>query len=144
MQDKHCYSRVLELLVNVWAYHSARRMIYVDPQTGLMQEQHRLRNRKGKMWIKWFSYATLKSMDEDYAEEFDTDRPKRRWLWPWTGEVFWQGALERERNQRHKQKERRRQQSKQKIDRIRRRQHQKALGRYIKPPVENSNTTTVW
>ncbi|KAK8975953.1 hypothetical protein V6N11_025456 [Hibiscus sabdariffa] len=25
-KDKHCYSRVLELLINVWAYHSARRL----------------------------------------------------------------------------------------------------------------------
>ncbi|KAK4793611.1 hypothetical protein SAY86_024046 [Trapa natans] len=145
-QDKHCYSRVLELLVNVWAYHSARRMFYVDPLTGLMQEQHRLHNRKGRMWIKWFSYVTLKSMDEDYAEEFDSDHPRRRWLWPSTGEIFWQGVLERERSQRHKQKERRKQLSKEKIERIKRRQHQKALGKYIKPPLEeldNSNTTTV-
>lgn len=32
-QDKHCYSRLLELLINVWAYHSARRMVYIDPGT---------------------------------------------------------------------------------------------------------------
>ncbi|KAK4788389.1 hypothetical protein SAY86_019708 [Trapa natans] len=145
-RDKHCYSRVLELLVNVWAYHSARRMIYVDPRTGLMQEQHRLHNRKGRMWIKWFSYVTLKSMDEDYAEEFDSDHPRRRWLWPSTGEVFWQGVFERERSQRQKQKEKKKQLSKEKIERIKRRQHQKALGKYIKPPPEemdNTNTTTV-
>ncbi|KAK9911571.1 hypothetical protein M0R45_035468 [Rubus argutus] len=30
-EQKHCYCRVLELLVNVWAYHSARKMVYIDP-----------------------------------------------------------------------------------------------------------------
>ncbi|KAK6945574.1 hypothetical protein RJ641_013118 [Dillenia turbinata] len=39
--DKRCFHRVLELLINVWAYHCARRMVYVDPDTGTMQEQHR-------------------------------------------------------------------------------------------------------
>uniref|UniRef100_M0ZH74 Transferase, transferring glycosyl groups n=1 Tax=Solanum tuberosum TaxID=4113 RepID=M0ZH74_SOLTU len=43
------------------------------------------------MWVKWFQFNTLKSMDEELAEEADSDRPKRRWLWPSTGEVFWQG-----------------------------------------------------
>ncbi|KAL0347757.1 UNVERIFIED_CONTAM: hypothetical protein Scaly_1791700 [Sesamum calycinum] len=90
-KDKHCYSRLLELLVNVWAYHSARRIVYVDPETGFMQEQHRLKGRRGQMWIKWFQYSTLKSMDEDLAEEADSDQPRRRWLWPSTGEIFWQG-----------------------------------------------------
>lgn len=144
-KDKHCYSRVIEMLVNVWAYHSARRMMYVDPQTGLMEEQHKLKSRKGKMWVKWFQFNTLKSMDEELAEEADSDRPKRRWLWPSTGEVFWQGIYEKERNLKNKEKEKRRQQSKDKIKRIKNRTHQKALGKYVKPPpedVENSNTTT--
>ncbi|KAL5718717.1 hypothetical protein ACHQM5_011594 [Ranunculus cassubicifolius] len=90
-KDRHCYSRVLELLVNVWAYHSARRMVYINPENGIMQEQHKLKSRKGQMWIRWFSFATLKSMDEDLAEEFDADHPTRRWLWLSTGEVFWHG-----------------------------------------------------
>ncbi|KAJ0110733.1 hypothetical protein Patl1_00531 [Pistacia atlantica] len=68
-KDKHCYSRLLELLVNVWAYHSGRRMIYVNHETGAMQEHHSFKSRRGKMWVKWFSYTTLKSMDEDLAEE---------------------------------------------------------------------------
>lgn len=135
VKDRHCYSRVLELLVNVWAYHSARQMIYVNPETGAMQEQHQLR-RRGKMWIRWFSFSTLKCMDEDLAEEFDSDHPSRRWLWPSTGEVFWQGIQDRERNMRHRQKEKRRQQSKDKIRRIKSRTHQKSLGKYIKPPPE--------
>lgn len=88
------------------------------------------------MWVKWFSYATMKSMDEDLAEEFDSDHPPRRWLWPLTGEVFWQGMYERERSMRHQQKERRKQQSKDKIQRIRKRARQKTLGKYIKPPPE--------
>lgn len=133
------------MLVNVWAYHSARRMMYVDPQTGLMEEQHKLKNRRGKMWVKWFQFNTLKSMDEELAEEADTDRPKTRWLWPSTGEVFWQGIYEKERHLKNKEKEKRRQQSKDKIKRIKNRTHQKALGKYVKPPpeeLENSNTTT--
>ncbi|XP_043715599.1 uncharacterized protein LOC122663996 [Telopea speciosissima] len=146
-KDRHCYSRVLELLVNVWAYHSARRMVYVNSETGAMQEQHRLKSRRGQMWVKWFSYTTLKGMDEDLAEESDSNHPTRRWLWPLTGEVFWQGVYERERNLRQKQKEKRKQQSKEKISRIRGRTHQKVIGKYVKPPVEekpgDSNSTVV-
>ncbi|KAM0945810.1 putative glycosyl transferase, family 1 [Dioscorea sansibarensis] len=143
-KDRHCYSRLLELLVNVWAYHSARRMIYVNPASGEMQEHHKLKSRRGQMWIKWFSFSTLKSMDEDLAEEADSDQPNRRWLWPSTGEVFWQGIYEKERNMRHQQKERRKQQSRDKIQRIKKRARQKTLGKFIKPPPESpdvSNTT---
>ncbi|KAK9102975.1 hypothetical protein Sjap_020229 [Stephania japonica] len=143
-KDRHCYSRVLELLVNVWAYHSARRMVYINPETGAMQVQHRLKYRRGKMWVRWFSYTTLKSMDEDLAEEFDSDHPVKRWLWPKTGEVFWQGVYERERNQRQRQKEKRKQQSKDKISRMRKRVRQKTIGKYVKPPPDdtsNSNST---
>ncbi|KAI3444470.1 hypothetical protein Pfo_001135 [Paulownia fortunei] len=140
-KDKHCYSRLLELLVNVWAYHSARRMVYVDPETGIMQEQHKLSSRRGRMWVKWFQFSTLKSMDEDLAEELDSEHPKRRWLWPSTGEIFWQGIYEKERNLRNKEKERKRQQSKDKIQRMRKRARQKALGKYVKPAEEESNST---
>ncbi|KAK8938267.1 hypothetical protein KSP40_PGU005962 [Platanthera guangdongensis] len=101
-----------------------------------MQEQHQLSRRRGKMWIRWFSFSTLKSIDEDLAEEFDSDHPSRRWLWPSTGEVFWQGIQDRERNMRHRQKEKRRQQSKDKIRRIKSRTRQKSLGKYIKPRPE--------
>ncbi|KAF8413260.1 hypothetical protein HHK36_001236 [Tetracentron sinense] len=139
-KDRHCYSRVLELLVNVWAYHSARRMVYVNPETGVMLEQHRLKSRRGQMWVRWFSYTTLKSMDEDLAEESDSDHPTRRWLWPSTGEVFWQGVFERERNLRHRQKEKRKQQSKDKISRMRRRVRQKAIGKYLKPRGDSNST----
>ena len=69
VQDQHCYSRLLEVIVNVWAFHSARRMVYVNPETGVMQEQHQLSGRRGQMSVHWFSYATLKSMDEELAEE---------------------------------------------------------------------------
>lgn len=148
MQDKHCYSRVLELLINVWAYHSARRMVYVNPETGLMQEHHKLKSRRGHMWVRWFSYNIIKSLDEDLAEESDVDHPLRRWLWPLTGEVFWQGIYDRERNLRHQQKEKRKQQSKDKISRMRRRSRQKVIGKYVKPPPDgiedsNSNSTAV-
>ncbi|KAJ4823972.1 hypothetical protein Tsubulata_039229 [Turnera subulata] len=143
-KDKHCYSRLLELLVNVWAYHSGRQMVYVNPDTGSMQEQHKISSRRGKMWVKWFAYSTLKSMDEDLAEEADSDRPKRRWLWPSTGEVFWQGIFEKERDQRMRQKEQRKQHSKDKLRRMRSKHRQKVIGKYVKPPpedVENSNST---
>ncbi|XP_076910531.1 uncharacterized protein LOC143568206 [Bidens hawaiensis] len=145
-KDKHCYSRVLELLVNVWAYHSARRMVYVDPTTGTLEEQHEFKTRRGKMWIKWFNYKTLKTMDEDLAEEADSDHPNRRWLWPKTGEVFWQGMYEKEKNQMRQQKQKRKQKSKDKIQRIKKRSQQKALGKYVKPPPDNetvNDTNTV-
>ncbi|XP_031278478.1 uncharacterized protein LOC116136938 isoform X1 [Pistacia vera] len=144
-KDKHCYSRLLELLVNVWAYHSGRRMIYVNHETGAMQEHHSFKSRRGKMWVKWFSYTTLKSMDEDLAEETDSDHPTRRWLWPSTGEVVWQGIIERERNLRNRQKEKRKQQSKDKLSRMKKRNRQKVIGKYVKPPPEgetkDSNST---
>ncbi|KAG7994590.1 hypothetical protein I3843_01G065500 [Carya illinoinensis] len=139
-KDKHCYSRILELLINVWAYHSARRMMYVNPKTGQMQEHHRFKSRKGQMWIGWFSFATLKSMDEDMAEEADIENRTRRWLWPSTGEVFWQGVYERERALRHQQKETRKRKSKEKIDRMRKRTHQKEIGKYVKPLPESNST----
>ncbi|WVZ69619.1 hypothetical protein U9M48_018383 [Paspalum notatum var. saurae] len=139
-KDKHCYSRVLELIVNVWAFHSARRMVYVNPETGAMQEQHQLSGRKGQMSVQWFSYSTLKSMDEELAEEFDSDHPDKRWLWPQTGEVFWQGLYERERSMRQQEKERRKQQSRDKIQRIKRRARQKTLGKYIKPPPDDTGS----
>lgn len=111
-------------------------MVYVDPQTGSMHEVHHLTNRRHQMLVRWFSYQTLKNMDEDLAEEADSDRPSRRWLWPATGEVFWQGIYERERNIRQQQKEKRKQQSKEKIERIKKRARQKTIGKFIKPPPE--------
>ncbi|KAM7508603.1 hypothetical protein LguiA_019056 [Lonicera macranthoides] len=146
-KDKHCYSRVLELLVNMWAYHSARRMVYINAKTGEMQEQHGLKSRRGQMWVKWFQFSTLKNMDSDLAEESDSDHPKNRWLWPLTGEVFWQGIYEKEKNQRNRDREKRRQMSKDKISRIRRRTRQKTLGKYVKPlpeeQADNQNSTVV-
>lgn len=41
------------------------------------------------MWVKWFLFRVLKSMDEDLVEEADFDRRRRRWLWFLIGEVFW-------------------------------------------------------
>nr|GEW69353.1 glycosyl transferase, family 1 [Tanacetum cinerariifolium] len=140
-KDKHCYSRVLEVLVNVWAYHSARRMVYVNPNTGTMQEQHDFKKRTGKMWIKWFNNSTLKAMDEDLAEEADSDHPRKRWLWPYTGEVFWQGIYEKERIQSKKDKELKKKQTREKILRIKNRTHQKVIGKFVKPPPENETGT---
>ncbi|KAI7735320.1 hypothetical protein M8C21_029737 [Ambrosia artemisiifolia] len=140
-KDKNCYSRVLEVVVNVWAYHSARRMVYINPNTGEMQEQHEFKKRAGKMWVKWFDYNTLKAMDEDLAEEADLDHPGRRWLWPSTGEVFWQGVYEKERIQWRKDKESKKQKTRAKIQRIKNRTHQKVIGKYVKPPPERETDT---
>lgn len=121
-------------------------MVYVNPETGAMQEHHKFKSRRGKMWVKWFSYPTLKSMDEDLAEEADSDHPTRRWLWPSTGEVFWQGVFERERNLRNRQKEKRKQLSKDKLSRMKKRNRQKVIGKYVKPPpeeTEKSNSTVI-
>lgn len=119
----------------MWAYHSARRMIYVDPQTGNMEEQHALQSRHGKMWVKFFSLKTLKAMDEDLAEAADDgDNLRENWLWPRTGEVFWHGIAERERRERFRIKRFKRQKLKEKLSRMRNKPRQKSLGRYIKPP----------
>ncbi|KAH9616856.1 hypothetical protein KSS87_006736 [Heliosperma pusillum] len=143
-KDKHCYSRVLELLINVWAYHSARHIVYVNPETGLMHEQHKLQKRKGHMWVKWFNLLTLKSMDEDLAEEADSEQNKKRWLWPSTGEIFWEGILEREREQKKKENADKKKKSKEKLERIKNRnQHRhKPLGKYVKSPPEKMVNTT--
>lgn len=135
-KDPHCYCRLLELLVNVWAYHSARRMIYVNPETGHMQEHHKLKSRRGNMWVKWFDFTLLKSMDEDMAEEVDTEHPTKRWLWPSTGEVYWQGVYERERHRRNRLRIEKKRKSKDKLVRMRHRYRQKSLGKYVKPPPE--------
>lgn len=120
--------------MNVWAYHSARRMIFVDPRTGEMREQHALETRAGRMWVKFFSLKTLKGMDEDLAEAADDgDPPRPQWLWPHTGEVFWQGMLERERRARSRLKFERKQKQKEKLLRMRTRARQKSLGKYVKP-----------
>ncbi|XP_073119611.1 uncharacterized protein [Henckelia pumila] len=134
-----CYSRILELLINVWAYHSGRRIVYVDPETGIMQEQHMLESRRGQMWIEWFVLSTLKSMYEELAEEYDYEKPERHWLWPSTGEVFWAGMYEKEKKLRYKEKEERKQRHRARIQRMKQRTpRQKALGKYVNPDDSNS------
>uniref|UniRef100_M4C9S0 Glycosyl transferase family 1 domain-containing protein n=1 Tax=Brassica campestris TaxID=3711 RepID=M4C9S0_BRACM len=141
-KDKHCYSRLLELLVNVWAYHSARRIVYIDPGTGVMQEQHIQKDRRGQMWVQWFEYTTLKTMDEDLAEEADSDRRVGHWIWPWTGEVVWRGSLEKERQRKNVEKEEKKKRSKDKLNRMRNRNsRQKVIGKYVKPPPDNETVT---
>ncbi|KAL5800388.1 hypothetical protein ACOSQ4_033272 [Xanthoceras sorbifolium] len=103
VEKKHCYCRVLELLVNVWAYHSGRKMVYLDPISGALKEQHPIEQREGFSWGKYFNLTLLKSMDEDLAEAADdNDYPREKWLWPLTGEVHWQGIYEREREERYR------------------------------------------
>ncbi|XP_021850387.2 uncharacterized protein [Spinacia oleracea] len=130
VEKKHCYCRVLELLVNVWAYHSARRMVYIDPNTGLLEEQHPVDLRKGSMWVKYFNFTLLKIMDEDLAEASDDgDLQHEAWLWPLTGEVHWQGIYEREREQRYRIKMDKKRKIKEKLfERMKYGYRQKSLG----------------
>lgn len=80
-------------------------------------------------------------MDEDLAEEADSDPPNRRWLWPATGEVFWRGVHDREMIMRQSEKERKKRETKEKIQRMKKRAHQKAIGKYIKPlPIKTNDT----
>ncbi|KAM0949480.1 putative glycosyl transferase, family 1 [Dioscorea sansibarensis] len=130
LEKKHCYCRVLEVLVNVWAYHSARKMVYLHPYSGVLQEQHPIEGRKGLMWVKYFNFSLLKSMDEELAEETDDgikDMTGR--LWPLTGEVHWQGILDREREDRYRKKMDKKRKNKEKLmDRQKHGYKQKALG----------------
>ncbi|KAK7391494.1 hypothetical protein VNO78_19910 [Psophocarpus tetragonolobus] len=131
IEKKHCYCRVLELLINVWAYHSARKMVYINPNTGSMEEQHPIEQRKGFMWAKYFNFSLLKSMDEDLAEAADDgDYPREMWLWPMTGEVHWQGIYEREREERYRLKMDKKRKTKEKLfERMKYGYKQKSLGR---------------
>ncbi|XP_057423671.1 uncharacterized protein LOC130717458 [Lotus japonicus] len=130
IEKKHCYCRVLELLINVWAYHSARKMVYINPNTGSMEEQHPIEQRKGFMWAKYFNFSLLKSMDEDLAEAADDgDHPREVWLWPMTGEVHWQGVYEREREERYRLKMDKKRKTKEKLyERMKYGYKQKSLG----------------
>ncbi|KAK7343931.1 hypothetical protein VNO77_13063 [Canavalia gladiata] len=131
IERKHCYCRVLELLINVWAYHTARKMVYINPNTGSMEEQHPIVQRKGFMWAKYFNFSLLKSMDEDLAEAADDgDHPREMWLWPMTGEVHWQGVYEREREERYRLKMDKKRKTKEKLyERMKYGYKQKSLGR---------------
>nr|XP_016450929.1 PREDICTED: uncharacterized protein LOC107775689 [Nicotiana tabacum] len=129
-EKQHCYCRVLELLVNVWAYHSARQMVYINPHSGVLEEQHPIEQRKGYMWAKYFNITLLKSMDEDLAEAADDNvHPYETWLWPLTGEVYWQGIYEREREERYRQKMDKKRKTREKLlERMKHGYKQKTLG----------------
>lgn len=130
IEKKHCYCRVLEVLVNIWAYHSARKMVYVDPINGKMTEQHPIDKRTGQMWVKYFDPALLKSMDEDLAEESDDGMYQfDNWLWPLTGEVHWPGIFDKEREDKYRRKMNKKRINKEKLlDRQKFGYKQKSLG----------------
>ncbi|KAK8552749.1 hypothetical protein V6N13_121132 [Hibiscus sabdariffa] len=130
LEKKQCYCRVLELLVNVWAYHSGRRMVYIEPRSGLLEEQHLVEQRKEYMWARYFNFTLLKTMDEDLAEAADDDdNPRKMWLWPLTGEVHWQGIYEREREERYRLKMDKKRKTKEKLlERMRNGYRQRPLG----------------
>ncbi|KAG9441744.1 hypothetical protein H6P81_017598 [Aristolochia fimbriata] len=129
-ERRHCYCRILELLVNIWAYHSGRKMVYINPVSGFLEEQHPLQQREEVMWVKYFNYTLLKSMDEDLAEEADDgDHLNERWLWPLTGEVYWQGINDREREERYRQKMDKKKKTKEKLlERLKYGYKQRTLG----------------
>ncbi|CAA7390860.1 unnamed protein product [Spirodela intermedia] len=130
LEKKQCYCRVLELLVNVWAYHSARKMVYLDPQSGKVREQHPVEQRRGLMWLKYFDFALLRSMDEDLAEATE-DRvyPRKGFLWPLTGEVYCQLIQEKEKELRYRLKREKSRKDKEKqLERKRNGRIQKPLG----------------
>lgn len=120
---------MLELLINVWAYHSARRMVYINPVSGELKEQHPIIQRKGLMWVKFFNFTLLKSMDEDLAEATaDHLYPRNNFLWPLTGEVYCPLILEREREHRYRLKmDKRRKDKEKQIERKRAGRSQKPL-----------------
>ncbi|KAH1064563.1 hypothetical protein J1N35_029550 [Gossypium stocksii] len=130
LEKKQCYCRVLELLVNVWAYHGGRRMVYIEPHSGLLEDQHPVEQRKEFMWARYFNFTLLKSMDEDLAEAADdADHPRKVWLWPLTGEVHWQGIYEREREERYRLKMDKKRKTKEKLlERMRNGYRQRPLG----------------
>ncbi|XP_016551080.1 uncharacterized protein LOC107850823 isoform X1 [Capsicum annuum] len=130
LEKQHCYCRVLELLVNVWAYHSAQQMVYLNPHSGVTEEQHSVEQRRGYMWAKYFNMTLLKSMDEDLAEAADDNYyPYETWLWPLTGEVYWEGIYEREREERYRQKMDKKRRTKEKLlDRMKHGYKQRSLG----------------
>jgi hypothetical protein len=105
-------------------------MVYIDPHTGSLKEQHPIEQRKGFMQAKYFNLTLLKSMDEDLAEAVDDDdHPREMWLWPSTGEVHWQGIYEREREERYRLKMDKKRKTKEKsFDRMRHGYKQKSLG----------------
>ncbi|XP_023550213.1 uncharacterized protein LOC111808462 isoform X1 [Cucurbita pepo subsp. pepo] len=130
LEKKHCYCRILEILVNVWAYHSGRRMVYINPQSGFHEEQHPVEQRMRFMWARYFNFTLLKSMDEDLAEATDDEGSKDKMgLWPLTGEVHWKGIYEREREEKYRLKMEKKRTTKVKlIERIKFGYKQKSLG----------------
>lgn len=76
-------------------------------------------------------------MDEDLAEEADDGmHPADGWLWPSTGEVLWQGILDRERELRYRRKMDKKRKTKDKLlDRQKHGYKQKTLGQEQKDNV---------
>ncbi|XP_078427551.1 uncharacterized protein LOC144700044 [Wolffia australiana] len=128
LEKKHCYCRLMELLVNVWVYHSGRKMVYINPQSGELKEQQPVDLRRGLMWTGYFNSTLLRSMEEDLAEATE-DRiyPRKGFLWPLTGEVFCQLILEKEKELRYRLKREKNRKDKEK------QLERKRIGRIQKP-----------
>ncbi|GLJ47486.1 hypothetical protein SUGI_1002400 [Cryptomeria japonica] len=84
MENQHCYCRLLELLVNVWAYHSARKMVYVNPETGIYererQQQYRLKMSKRRR-----SKQKIDRMRSKYRQKALVNLQIRPSSWQFTG-----------------------------------------------------------
>lgn len=106
-------------------------MVYINPISGILKEQHPVERREGFRWAKYFNFTLLKSMDEDLAEAADdNDYPRDKWLWPLTGEVHWQGIYEREREERYRFKMDKKRKTLMKLyERLKTGYEQKSLGR---------------
>lgn len=105
-------------------------MVYLDPQSGEVKEQHPVGQRTGLMWLKYFDLALLKSMDEDLAEATeDGVHPRKGFLWPLTGEVYCPLIQEKEKELRYRlKKEKSRKDKEKQLERKRTGRIQKPLG----------------
>ncbi|XP_078446174.1 uncharacterized protein LOC144715150 [Wolffia australiana] len=127
-EKERCFCRMLELLVNVWAYHSARRMVHVDPLTGKTEEQHPFGRRSGLMWVRFFNESVLKGMDTDLADSaLEGEPPRTGWLWPLTGEVYGMLAQDKEREAAYRAERRRRHKEEERSRRLERGRRQRPL-----------------
>lgn len=55
-----CWCYIMERLLNIWVYHTGIKMIWVNSNTGQMEEQHPVSERV--MWSRWFSDSNSKTV----------------------------------------------------------------------------------
>ena len=103
-------------------------MVYINPNSGELKEQHPLDQRRGHLWMKYFDLALLRGMDEDLAEATeDKVYPRKGFLWPLTGEVYCQLVQEKEKELKYRMKREKSRKDKEK------QLERKRIGRIQKP-----------